>query len=93
MIIEVDGQRMEVPDDATPEELDALTATSRVLACSIRVMGLPCQVTQMFSSLPMLPSQWNFCASNRPAFSPNSGSMATPLVNAAKVSPSGAALL
>jgi len=27
VIIEVDGQRMEVPDDATPQEIDALTRT------------------------------------------------------------------
>jgi hypothetical protein len=47
----------------------------------------------MFSSFPMLPSQLSFWASNRAALSPNSGSIAAPLVSAAKVSPSAGVLL
>ena len=72
---------------------DALTMTSRCRACSMVFTALVCHVTQTFISLPMLPIQENFCASNRPTKRSNSGSIAMPLVSAANVRPSRGVLL
>ena len=52
----------------------AATVISRVLACEMVLIALVCQVAQMFCCLEMLPTDSNFCGSNRAAALPNSGS-------------------
>src|SRR5258705_6646637 len=52
----------------------AATVTSRVRACAMVLIGLVCQVAQMFCCLEILPTDSNRRGSKRATGLPNSGS-------------------
>ncbi len=74
MVLSIFGMVAELP--VTPV---ADTITSRSFACSMLLIGLVCQVTQICCCLPMLPIHSNLRGSYFAAGLSNSGSISSAL--------------